>query len=68
MGCMAGRRRGHHPGRWSYLFISEKKKFTTSHDIQQRYALFLSTLSYQRLRDIHGGDIDLANEDLDRHL
>jgi ribosomal protein S21 len=39
-----------------------------SHDIEQRYALYLSTLSYQQLRAKHKGDIDLANADLDQHL
>lgn len=39
-----------------------------SHDIEQRYALYLSTLSYQQLRANHGGDLDLANKQLADHL
>ena len=39
-----------------------------SHDIEQRYALYLSTLSYQQLRAKHGGDLELANAELDEHL
>ena len=39
-----------------------------SHDIEQRYALYLSTLSYQQLRAKHGGDLKLANAELDEHL
>ncbi len=39
-----------------------------SHDIEQRYALYLSTLSYQRLRAKHNGDLDLANQELEEHL
>ncbi len=39
-----------------------------SHDIEQRYALYLSTLAYQQLRAKHGGDLDMANAELDHHL
>ncbi len=39
-----------------------------SHDIEQRYALYLSTLSYQQLRAKHGGNIELANKELQEHL
>ncbi len=39
-----------------------------SHDIEQRYALYLSTLSYQQLRAKHGGDIARANAELESHL
>jgi pimeloyl-ACP methyl ester carboxylesterase len=39
-----------------------------SHDIEQRYALYLSTLSYQQLRAKHGGDLALANAELAEHL
>jgi hypothetical protein len=39
-----------------------------SHDIQQRYALYLSTLSYQQLRHAHGGNMERANAALDDHL
>lgn len=39
-----------------------------SHDIEQRYALYLSTLSYQQLRAKHGGNIELANKELEEHL
>lgn len=39
-----------------------------SHDIEQRYALYLSTLSYQQLRARHNGDLKLANAELDEHL
>ncbi len=39
-----------------------------SHDIEQRYALYLSTLSYQQLRAKHGGDLKLANAELADHL
>lgn len=39
-----------------------------SHDIEQRYALYLSTLSYQQLRANHAGNIELANSDLRKHL
>ena len=49
----------------AWLFIRHK---LFSHDIQQRYALYLSTLSYQQLRRVHGGDIDAANTDLEEHL
>ena len=39
-----------------------------AHDIEQRYALYLSTLSYQQLRAAHGGDLARANAALDEHL
>ena len=39
-----------------------------SHDIEQRYALYLSTLAYQQLRAKHGGNLDLANKELADHL
>jgi hypothetical protein len=39
-----------------------------SHDIEQRYALYLSTLAYQQLRAKHGGDLDKANTELEHHL
>ncbi len=39
-----------------------------SHDIEQRYALYLSTLSYQQLRAKHGGNVELANAELAEHL
>ena len=39
-----------------------------SHDIEQRYALYLSTLAYQQLRAKHGGNIELANAELAEHL
>lgn len=39
-----------------------------SHDIEQRYALYLSTLSYQQLRAKHGGNVELANRELEEHL
>ena len=39
-----------------------------SHDIEQRYALYLSTLSYQQLRAKHGGNIEAANRELEQHL
>lgn len=39
-----------------------------SHDIEQRYALYLSTLAYQQLRAKHGGDLDKANAELEQHL
>lgn len=39
-----------------------------SHDIEQRYALYLSTLAYQQIRAKHGGDLDLANKELTEHL
>lgn len=39
-----------------------------SHDIEQRYALYLSTLSYQQLRAKHGGNVELANRELADHL
>lgn len=39
-----------------------------SHDIEQRYALYLSTLAYQQLRANHGGDLELANAELAEHL
>ena len=49
----------------AWLFVRRK---LFSHDIQQRYALYLSTLSYQQLRRKHNGDLTLANSELDRHL
>lgn len=39
-----------------------------SHDIEQRYALYLSTLAYQQIRVEHGGDLELANAELGEHL
>lgn len=39
-----------------------------AHDIEQRYALYLSTLSYQQLRASHAGNLGLANQALDEHL
>ena len=39
-----------------------------SHSIQQRYALYLSTLSYQRMRQLRNGDVTAANKDLDAYL
>ena len=39
-----------------------------SHDIEQRYALYLSTLAYQQLRAKHGGDLEKANAELEQHL
>lgn len=39
-----------------------------SHDIEQRYALYLSTLSYQQLRAKHKGDLERAHRELDDHL
>jgi pimeloyl-ACP methyl ester carboxylesterase len=39
-----------------------------SHDIEQRYALYLSTLSYQQLRAKHGGNLELAHTELAEHL
>ncbi|MGE0023378.1 MAG: hypothetical protein AB7S70_07090 [Hyphomicrobium sp.] len=39
-----------------------------AHDIEQRYALYLSTLSYQQLRATYKGDIPRADEALARHL
>jgi len=39
-----------------------------AHDIEQRYALYLSTLSYQQLRATYKGDLPRANEALARHL
>ncbi len=48
---------------WTYI---RRKVF--SHDIQQRYALYLSTLSYQQLRQKYGGDLVAANAALDEHL
>lgn len=39
-----------------------------SHDIEQRYALYLSTLSYQQLRAKHGGNVEMANRELADHL
>lgn len=39
-----------------------------SHDIEQRYALYLSTLAYQQLRATHGGNLEQANAELAEHL
>ncbi|MDX2307475.1 MAG: hypothetical protein NW216_04475 [Hyphomicrobium sp.] len=39
-----------------------------SHDIEERYALYLSTLSYQQLRAKHCGNLQLADKELDEHL
>jgi hypothetical protein len=47
-------------------YIYRRKLF--SHDVQQRYALYLSTLSYQELRRKHNGDLTSANAELDQHL
>jgi hypothetical protein len=44
------------------------KHLVDSHSVQQRYAAYLSTLSYQRLRQLRAGDLDLANSDLEEHL
>lgn len=44
------------------------KRLIDSHSVQQRYAAYLSTLSYQRLRQLRAGDLDLANRDLEEHL
>ena len=49
----------------AWYFIWQK---LFSHDIEQRYALYLSTLSYQQLRAKHGGDLSLANAELKDHL
>lgn len=46
---------------WGWVFVRRK---LASHNIQQRYGLYLSTLSYQRLRQLRAGKLDLANEDL----
>ncbi len=37
-------------------------------EFEQRYALYLSTLSYQQLRAKHGGNVELANRELADHL
>lgn len=52
-------------GGLTWYFVRRK---LFSHDIQQRYALYLSTLSYQQLRAKHGGNLDLANAELAEHL
>ena len=52
----------------SLIAIFFVKNALASHNIQQRYANYLSTLSYQRLRALRGGDLDKANRDLDVHL
>lgn len=39
-----------------------------AHDIEQRYALYLSTLAYQQLRAKHDGRLEMANTDLIEHL
>jgi hypothetical protein len=44
------------------------KRLIDSHSVQQRYAAYLSTLSYQRLRQLRSGDLELANRDLEEHL
>ncbi|HXF55806.1 MAG TPA: lipase family protein [Hyphomicrobiaceae bacterium] len=44
------------------------KRLIDAHSVQQRYAAYLSTLSYQRLRQLRAGDLVRANEDLEQHL
>jgi hypothetical protein len=44
------------------------KHLVDSHSVQQRYAAYLSTLAYQRLRQLRSGDLELANRDLEEHL
>ena len=44
------------------------RRLIDSHSVQQRYAAYLSTLSYQRLRQLRSGDLELANGDLEEHL
>lgn len=44
------------------------RKFTRSHEIQRRYALYLSSLSYARLRELHPHDVEAANRALQAHL
>ena len=45
----------------AWVFVRKK---LASHNIQQRYGLYLSTLSYQRLRELRPGQLDMANHDL----
>lgn len=52
---------------WGVYYFA-RSKFTRSHEIQKRYALYLSSLSYRRLRELHGGDVLKAHRDLDNHL
>jgi hypothetical protein len=52
---------------WGIYYFA-RSKFTRSHEIQKRYALYLSSLSYRRLRELHGGDVVKAHRDLDNHL
>ena len=49
----------------AWYFIRRK---LFSHDIEQRYALYLSTLAYQQLRAKHRGNLELANAELAEHL
>ena len=55
-----------------WLFVRSKR---SAHSIIERYALFLSTLSYQHIRALRAGEpglaadrLNLANEDLSRYL
>jgi hypothetical protein len=55
-----------------WLLVRSKR---SAHAIIERYALFLSTLSYQRIRALRAGDpgpaadrLSLANDDLSRYL
>ncbi len=52
-------------GGFTWYFVRRK---LFSHDIEQRYALYLSTLSYQQLRAKHSGNVALANQELEEHL
>lgn len=49
---------------WMWVFVRRK---LASHNIQQRYALYLSTLSYQRLRQLRAGQLELAHKDLEHY-
>ena len=50
------------------LYFILRNKLKSSHDIQKRYALYLSSLSYRRLRELKQNDVSLANDVLDQHL
>lgn len=52
----------------AFIVWSVIRNRVASHAIQERYALFLSTLAYQRLRMLHPGNLDGANADLEAHL
>jgi len=54
-------------GAWIFFMVFKKSKIA-AHAINEHYALYLSTLSYQQIRKLYGGNLDQANAKLEPYL